>query len=217
MNAVLAATPWHTNADMITACTQLGYLPAGGRILDPTHGRGLWWTNGAPDPTACQLVCADLRPGDPDHRAADDFVQADFRSLPFASGTFDAVTYDPPYVCVGGRRTTGMPDMHDRYGLTDAPTSPAGLQVMINAGLTEVHRVLKPNGHALVKCQDYVSSGRLWIGTHWTLTHAIDLGFEPVDRLEHIGTARPQPSGRRQVHARRNLSTLFVLRKGRAA
>ena len=89
------------------------------------------------------------------------------------------------------------------------------MQDQINDGLTEMVRVVKPGGIVLVKCQDYVSSGRLWLGTHHTLTHALRLGCECVDRLEHHGEPRPQPPGRRVLHARRNLSTLFVLRTPR--
>jgi hypothetical protein len=194
---VVAAHSWASNADLIADVHRLGYLRDDDHVLDPTFGRGLWWKKWQPE----KLTVHDL---------ALDGV--DFRALPYPDGMFDAVAFDPPYVSVGGRATTGLPDFHARYGLTGAPRTPAELQQLINAGLTEIQRVVKPGGVLLVKCQDYVSSGRLWVGTHWTLAHALTLGMEPVDRLEHIGRARPQPSGRRQVHARRNLSTLFVLR-----
>lgn len=195
---VLAATAWPTNADLIADCAVLGYLSDTDHVLDPTYGRGKWWTKWRPEKLT-------------HHNRTED--GSDFRELPYATGTFDAIAYDPPYVCVGGRDTSGLPDYLDRYGMGDAPSSPVLLQRLINWGLTEMHRLVKPGGIVLVKCQDYVSSGKLWLGTHHTLTHALALGFECVDRLEHIGSARPQPPGRRQVHVRRNLSTLFVLRK----
>lgn len=202
---VLAANDWPTNADLIADVAAL-YIGDDDRVLDATYGRGRWWTSYRPR----HLQTNDANP----ERGAN--FRFDFRDFPPSWGSmFDVVAYDPPYVCVGGRKTTGLPDMHDAYGLTDAPTSPAKLQDMIDAGLDEVHRVLRPGGLALVKVQDYVSSGKLWIGTHHTLTHALALGFECIDRMEHYGAPRPQPGGRRQVHARRNLSTLFVLRKGK--
>ena len=203
---ILAATPWNSNADLIADCAALGYLRSDWLTLDPTHGKGNWWTKWRPD----RLVTSDLNPS-----LSTTDLQADFTCLPFQAETFDAVTYDPPYVCVGGRRTSGIESMYDAYGLIRAPRTPADLQTIIDAGLTECEYVLRPGGMLLVKCQDYVSSGKLWLGTHWTLQHALLLDLECVDRLEHISGVRPQPPGRRQVHARRNLSTLLVLRKGR--
>ena len=196
MSIVLAATAWATNAHMIEDCVRLGYLDKDWRTLDPTYGKGTWWKRWRPD----SLV---------EHDLALDGV--DFRDLPHIDGTFDAEAFDPPYVSVGGRKTSTLPGYHDRYGLTDAPKSPAGVQEVINAGLAECARVLRRRGFLIVKCQDYISSGKLQPGTHWTLTTALGLGLEYFDRLEHVAVkSRPQPGGRRQVHARRNLSTLLV-------
>lgn len=192
---VLAADSWSTNAELIADVARLGYLRREWLTLDPTYGGGLWWTDWSPE----VLVTHDL--------ALDGI---DFRELPEADDTFDAVAYDPPYVSVGGRDTTGMPDFYARYGLTDAPRTPLELQQLINDGLAEVARVLKPRGFALVKCQDYISSGKFWNGTFRTQVAAFALGFTQVDRFEMIGAIRPQPPGRRQVH--RNLSTLLVFR-----
>jgi hypothetical protein len=200
---VLAATAWKTNAEMILACVALGYLRSEWVTLDPTWGRGGWWKLWEPD----QLVKRDRSTVEGDE-------EWDFRSMTYADATFDAVAFDPPYVCVGGRKTTGLADMHDAYGMTAAASTPPGVQDDINAGLSECYRVVKSGGIVLVKCQDYVTSGKLWLGTHRTLVHALALGFLVQDRLEHIAGVRPQPAGRRQCHARRNLSTLFVLRKG---
>lgn len=195
---VMAATAWRTNADMIADCVRLGYLRVDAVTLDPTYGRGTWWNKWLPEDLTVHDIALD---------------GVDFRDLPHDNEAFDAIAFDPPYVCVGGRKTTGMPDFHDRYGLTAAPSSPHELQALINDGLREQHRVLKPGGTLLVKCQDYVSSGKLWLGTHWTLSCGMGLSLECIDRLEHLSGPRPQPPGRRQVHARRNLSTLFVFRK----
>lgn len=198
---VLAAHRWATNAELIADVAQLGYLRKEWVTLDPTYGRGVWWKKWRPD----NLVTHDI---------AQDGV--DFRALPEDDKTFDAVAFDPPYVSVGGRKTTGMPDFHERYGLHVAPTSPQGLQYVIEDGIDEMRRVLKPKGILLVKCQDYISSGKYWAGTYETHDYAIGWGhFELIDRFERIQpNPRPQPSrNRRQVHARRNLSTLLVFKK----
>lgn len=196
---ILAAEKWTSNADLIADCAELGYLRSDWLTLDPTYGRGNWWKKWRPD----QLVTHDLK-----------LDGVDFRRLPELDNTFDAITFDPPYVAPGGRRTSSVSDFNDRFGLHSTPATPALLQVLINEGLAEMHRVLKPKGFLLVKCKDYINGGRLFMGTHKTLTHALELGFECVDRLEHLAGTGPQPPNRRQVHARRNFSTLFVLSKG---
>jgi len=196
---VLAASAWPSNGHLIADVFELYRYLTGDdpEVLDPTYGKGNWWTRYRP----ARLVAPVRSEG------------WDFTAMPAEwSGRFDVVAYVPPYVSVGGRSTTGLADMHGAYGLTDAPRTPAELQTVIDAGLVECVRVTRPGGVILVKCQDYISSGRLWLGTHHTLTHALALGVEVVDRLEHYGAVRPQPSGRRVMHARRNLSTLFVLR-----
>ncbi len=192
---VLAAHDWPTNAELIRDVAEL-WLSRGVKTLDSTYGKGGWWKEWRP------FIL----------RAHTD----DFRDLPYNSASFGQVAFDPPYVSIGGRETSGMKEMHQRYGMDRTPKTPVELQYLINAGMTECVRVLRPDGVLVRKCQDYVSSGKLFPGTFHTLEHAINkCGLGLVDRFEHIGTPRPQPRRRQQVHARRNLSTLFVFRKGK--
>lgn len=208
---VLACDTWHTNGDLIADVARLGWLQADRLTFDPTYGLGNWWTQWQPD--AHKFV---YRSRLVEH----DF---DFRRTGYPDGEYEQIAYDPPYVATGGRTTTTMPEFQERYGIgEDCPATPIALQALINAGMDEMIRILAPRGILLVKCQDYVSSGRIWNGTHRTLTHALDFGLEMVDRFERMQkNPRPQPLNRhtggpsRQVHARRNLSTLFVFRKGR--
>lgn len=220
---VLAADSWPTNAALIRAVARLGYLREHDTVLDPTFGEGGWWKVWRPRNIVAR------------NRAADG---SDFRKLDdLTDATFDAIAYDPPYVCPGGRDTSTIKPMHERYGMnertaTDDPEfgTPAELQQMIDDGLTEMWRLVRPaetvnlhatrpNGIVLVKCKDYIWGGRLWAGTHQTLCHADDLGFECWDRFEHLSGTGPQPafnrdgSPRPQRHARRNLTTLLVLRR----
>lgn len=196
---ILAAGSWKTNGEMIADAAELYFPPEPCTVLDPTYGRGKWWTVYRPPL---------LYP----HDIARDGV--DFRDLPYVDDNFDAVAFDPPYVSVGGRKTTTLLDHHDRYGLTNAPRSPRGVQRLIEDGFQEATRVTRPGGVILVKCQDYISSGKLWPGTYHTTDFGFRLGLELLDRWEFLGNGhRPQPKGRRQVHARRNYSTLLIWRK----
>lgn len=219
---VLSVTRWPTNAEMVADMARLGYLRPDWRTLDPTFGRGIWWKAWRPD----DLVAHDLDPaksptGEP----------VDFRAMPYPDATFDVVVFDPPYVSVGSRTKTSIGDMHDRFGLTDAPTSPEGVQQLICDGLTECARVVKPSwrengervgGYLLAKCMNYVSGGRLRPGVHDTFHHATEtLGLRYVDEFVHLGDPGPQPkenldgTPRRQVHGRACSSTLLVFQRTR--
>lgn len=192
MSVVYAATPWNDNGQLIADVANLGYLD-GPVVLDATYGRGTFWSHWKPD----ALVVHDLR-----------VDGVDFRNLPEATGTVDAVVLDPPY------KLNGTPDVSvdERYG-TDAYTDWRDRMALIFEGITEATRVLRSDGYLLLKCQDQVCSGHVrWQTVEFT-NHARWLGLGLVDSFLMLG-GRPQPPGRRQVHARRNYSTLLVFQKG---
>lgn len=190
----MAAQSWPTNADLIADVAHLYFDPVE-TILDVTYGRGNWWKKYHPP----VLLAHDLYTLD----------GVDFRELPEATDAVEVVAFDPPYVSMGGRETSTIEDFTDRYGMLLAPRTPTDLRAYIRAGLDECARVA--SHLIIVKCQDYISSGTYQPATHWLLEDAGKMGLSLVDRFEHITRPRPQPPGRRQVHARRNLSTLFVL------
>lgn len=198
---VLAVDRWPTNAALIRDVAELGWLRKEDRVLDPTYGGGLWWTDWRPDD-----LTSYCRPQD----------DSDFRDLPHPDGWFDAITFDPPYVAKGGRATSGIREMDDRYGQHDCPPTPSALQHLINDGLTEMARLVPVGGIILVRCKDYISSGDLFEGTYYTRRHAETLDLYACERFEYVTEkGGPQPPGRRQAHARRNASTLYVFRKGK--
>lgn len=201
-DVVLAAQTWRSNAELIADVARLGYLLKTDHVLDPTYNGGVWWKNWCPDHLT--FMTRELDP------------TWDFRDMSrYGDDAFDVVAFDPPYVSKGGRSTSGVQDMDARYGLFDAPSSPAGVQLQINAGLRECNRVARR--HVFVKCQNYVSSGQLFGGEYETYNFAVHgIGMKCTDRFVHVTkSSRPQPSGRRQVHARNNVSTLFVFSPSR--
>jgi len=186
-----------TNADLMVACRDLGYI-GGGRTLDPTHGLGTFWRGWSPD----GLVRTDIDPT----KSPSASRGVDFRYMPWAP-IFSAVVFDPPYKLNGTER----PGADDRYGV-NAPARWQDRMALILAGVRECARVVAPGGHLLVKCQDQVVSGSVVWQTDEVTRAAEGSGLSKVDRLEFL-SYRPQPDGRRQVHARRNHSTLLVFRK----
>lgn len=199
MTTILGVQKWKNNAALIADVWRL-YGRDDAIVLDPTWGRGRWWTEIVPK----NLICHDLYKLD----------GVDFCALPEADASVDIVAFDPPYVAKGGRLTSGMGEMDDRYGQRLCAATPDELQDDIDRGMTEAHRVLVDGGQLWVKCKDYVSSGKLFPGTFFVQCRALMvLGMEIVDRFEFVTSEGAQPPGRRQVHARRNSSTLFVFKK----
>jgi hypothetical protein len=184
---VMAATKWRDNSEMILDARRLGYLGDHSRILDPTYQDGTWWKHWRPPLLVTNSLDAANGPD----------MTFDFRSAPFHDGTFDVVTYDPPYVSKGGRKTSTLQDHQRRYGIDTAPGSPRELQFLINTGLTEMTRVTGYGGIIFVKCQDYVSSGKLWNGSYYTQLHAIQvLGLSKLDQFYFLNNGSAQDKGR---------------------
>lgn len=197
MSAILAAHAWPTNAHLIEDVAALGHLRAEWSTLDPTYGLGVFWKRWRPE----ALTCHDLDPAEAPHGPAD------FRALPYRADAFDAVVFDPPY------KLNGTPsDAEERYG-THKATRWQDRMALIERGVQECARVVKPGGYLLVKCQDQVCSGKVRWQTD-LVTNALELyGWEKVDRMDLL-SYRPQPAGTSQVHARRNSSQLLVFRAG---
>jgi hypothetical protein len=194
LDDIAATGTWPTNAHLIADVARLGYLQADALTLDATHGEGTWWRLWRPG----TLVTMDL--------VKSAGVRGDFTRPPFRADTFDAVAYDPPYK-LNGRPTA---EVDDRYGVGIYERWQDRMTLIV-AGVEALADVLRPGGIMLVKCQDQVVSGAVRWQTDVVTNAAAAVGLDKIDRLDRLGS-RPQPAGRRQVHARRNTSTLLVFR-----
>lgn len=202
---VLAAHDWRTNAHMILeAVVPLDYIKPDDRVIDLTFGRGNWWTQyehpgGFIGTVESMEALDELASIDPApwwlHGLR---ICPDFRDLRAGTGDytekFDVAVFDPPYVAMGGRRTSGLPDFMDRYGLENAATTPELLHEDNVRGLGEISKILVPGGLALVKCADYISSGKFKEASGWMRDAAEELGFTIESKLLHLGNAGAQPS-----------------------
>ena len=186
------------NATLIADCAQLGYLNKDDMVADVTYGLGRFWKVWEPD----ILLASDLDP-----IKSPCGLSIDFTDLPFETDELDAVVFDPPYKFSGTSRVTSDAG----YGIGDYMSTDARMG-LIFAGVAEAARVTRPGGKVFVKCQDQVVSGKVVFQTleiaEYAAFHRLDL----IDML-HVQSYRPQPAGRRQVHARRDYSTLLVFTK----
>ncbi len=209
---IMAVQRCRTNAELIERIAPL-FLPVDLHVLDPTYGNGKtaggWWKRYRPP----LFTYHDLDPA---------FGGIDFRAMPHADGAFPRIAWDPAYVAPGGRDTSTIQDTHQRFGQHDCPANPRALhEELIVPGLAEIWRVCAPDGLVLAKCQAYITGGRLQRADEWLAEAAEAIGFEIEGEIVHHSGVRPQPAWnrdgtlRRQVHERRDYSTLWVLHKPR--
>lgn len=195
-----------SNDQLIAEVASL-YLADGDVLADVTYSSGRFWKK--VDLSRYQFLASDLMPP-----AGSSAIAADFRALPYAAGSVDALVFDPPYIHSPGK---GM--LNTRYnGLatTDMITY-AEIIGLYRDGMTEAARVLRDGGQMWVKCKDTLASERQrW--SHITVYElAQELGLYARDLFLLVP---PAPSsittGRwaRQIHARKVHSYLWIFETG---
>lgn len=167
---------WNTNGELIRDAIKGRVDLANDRCIDPTYELGLWWSEVRPTHLTTW------------HRDVDG---SDFRDLPHGDGEFHHSFYDPPYNCIGGRATSTITEFNDRYGLDDAPRTPAELRQLINDGLTEQARITTK--FIFAKNMNYVSNDELQPGVIHMFNHAMTLGLKLEDWFIMDGDPGAQP------------------------
>lgn len=178
-----------TNRALIHDCYRLGYL--NGIVADITYGHGRFWRDYRPP----NLIAFDI-----DRKCG--VTVADFTALPLVDATIDTVVFDPPYKLNG----TPTLDLDATYGV-GTRTNTRDRRALIFRGLSEAFRVSRK--YVLVKSQDQISSGKYQPLTFEIWAHARGIGAVLIDQLFVTGR-REQPFNTRQLHARRDYSTLLV-------
>lgn len=181
------------------------YVPQGSLVADVTYGKGVFWKNvpaGAYD-----LRATDLRTG------------VDCRELPYGDTTMDCVVFDPPYMHTPGGTAHQKHQNFEVYYSNNRTENRAkkyheAVLDLYFMGAREAHRVLKPDGIYIVKCQDEVCANQQRL-THVEIINELGgMGFVVEDLFVVVRMNRPGVSRiLRQVHARKNHSYFLVFRK----
>jgi hypothetical protein len=189
------------NADLIAAVARL-YLPKGCRVADITYGRGVFWQ---------RVNLADYRFHKSDKITCPSSPH-DFRQLPYEARFFDVVVFDPPYAHAGD----GM-RVEPCYQIASTAGGLSHRDIMegYEGGMTEADRILKPGGTLWVKCADEIERS-LHRRSHMEVFQiAQSLDLIDQDLFVLMQDTLPVTNGRRQQHARKNCSFLWVFRKPR--
>jgi len=178
------------------------YVPEGSAIADLTWGRGNFWVG--IDQSRYKLIRLDkYTPCD---------VKADFRAVPLADESQDAVVFDPPYVTRMGfkRRSKQNPNGSNQkfaFGLdASGPKNEREIDELYAAGTAEARRILKRGGGILIlKTMDT---------QRWRRVELANLpGFKLIDLLVVVTQGKPPRTRYVQKHARKNHSYFMVFRK----
>lgn len=166
--------------------------------LDPTYSIGNFYNNKLPKPK----YRFDKDP------QCEGVLQADAGSLPLGDSEIETIMFDPPFLfrdrpseydAVIGNRFTLFKTYDD-------------LLDMYQRSLVEFHRILKPKGIVIFKCQDMTDNKSYF--THCeVLKMAEQIGFIGKDLFILLARARQYHSEQQQRHARKFHSYFWVLQK----
>jgi hypothetical protein len=181
------------NSGLIASIAPL-YLT--GSVLDVTYGGGAWWRRFTPEPFGHQDLEQD---------------GVDFRSLPHADDSWDAVCFDPPYVPSRAMETsTGRAiDQRSAYGLT-VRRSRAELNILIAEGLAESARVTRQ--WVLAKCCDYAENPEVFrLGHVSAIVAGEKAGLRVHDLIVHAGGSGPSNARLRTVRRTRRAHSYLIV------
>lgn len=204
---IMAFAGRKTNAEAIRDCVRLGYIGETDDIIDLTYGLGRFWTLTGELP---RLQRADLDPA----KSPDWPDGLDATNTGLSSASFDVAVIDPPYKLNGTSDMGGPATSDSDYGVAGDYHSREARHDLMFRMLIEGIRLVRPKGFVLYKCQAQVNGGKVRWQPNMIANWATERGMEHVDEL-YVEGYRPQPPGRAQKTARRNYSTLLILKRKR--
>lgn len=137
--------------------------------LDPTYSKGNFYKNWVDEDKPKYKF--DLYP------QVDGVLKSSADSLPLEDHSINTIMFDPPFLATKGKSLEIENDsnkINKRFGVF--PTE-VELHEFYQDCLIEFHRILKPNGILIFKCQDKVSSGKQYMSHVFIINQAIEVGY----------------------------------------
>jgi hypothetical protein len=189
------------NADLIKAVSDF-YIEDDALVADVTYGKGAFWNS--TDTTRFKFKPSDLV-------TCPKKSQHDFRNLPYKTGKYDHVIFDPPYM-----HNAGKPMVEDRY--QNAATTKGmyhdDILILYAQGMREARRILRMEGLLWVKCKDEIESSQQRMSVVEIHDIAVRiLRMTVKDFFVLMPTSTPPIQHKRQNHARKNHSYLWLFQK----
>lgn len=184
----------------------LGLHVPGGKIdCDPTYSTGAFYNGTGIEVPELRF---DIKP------QAEGVIQADARHLPLEDESISCMMFDPPFLATTGKSLTeGQGNIiNRRFGVFPDEQS---LHRFYVEAMVEAHRVLKPQGILIFKCQDKVSSGKQYWSHCFIMNEAVKIGFYPKDLFILLAKNRlvADWQARNQQHARKFCSFFWTFQK----